>query len=348
MLIPVTIDAGRINQRNCLIEERTFAELHLREDHVEEFVRLNIDLVFEDESLLLVGRQVFDANGKRCDLVAVSQDGTLVLIELKRDAQDSKGRSEPFESQAIRYAATLATIADESELVEKLFVPYIERHKHEYSLGDLSASEYAHRQLKTFLAGNQSVETFNKRQRIVLLASGFDDETLSSAVWLSRQGISISCLRLVPLEIDGNQFLQCETLVPLPKAADYLVPFPEPGARRVAPASAVEGSARSSRRSLPRMRKLMEWGIVAAGDVLCLKNYQDSEATLVDANIVEYKGEKMSPNEWGQAVTGWSTIAIYDWAMKGGRTLSDLRSERMAEEERKLAASDAEPEDVQA
>lgn len=348
MLIPVQIDAGRINQRSSVIEERTFAEMQLREDHVEEFVRRNIDLVFEDESLLLVGRQVFDVNGKRCDLVAVAQDGTLVLVELKRDAQDSKGRREPFESQAIRYAATLATIGDEAELVEKLFAPYIERHKSEFALGDLSPSEYAHRQLKSFLAGNQSAGTFNKRQRIVLLASGFDDETLSSAVWLSRQGISISCLRLVPLEIDGNHFLQCETLVPLPKAADFLVPFPEPGARRVAPASVVEGSARSSRRVLPRMRKLMEWGIVAPGDVLCLKNYPDSDAILVDANTVEYKGRKMSPNEWGQVVTGWSTIAIYDWAMKEGRTLYDLRAERMAEEERKLAAVNAEPEDVQA
>lgn len=334
MLIPVTITPGSIAQRPAAIQERTFAELQIREDHMEEFVRGNIDLVFEDESLLVVGKQVFDANGKRCDLVAVAEDGTLVLIELKRDAQDAKGRREPFESQAIRYAATLATIADESELVEKLYAPYIERHRPEFDLGDLSPSEYAHRKLKDFLAGNQSARTFNQRQRIVLIASGFDDETLSSAVWLSNQGIDIACLQLAPMDIDGAIFLRCETMVPLPKAADYLVPFADAGARRAAPVAQAEGAAKARRRFLPRMAKLFEWGIVAPGDVLTLKGYDGHEAMVIDAQMVEYKGQPMRFNQWGQTATGWSSIAIYDWAMKDGRTLFDLRAERMAEEER--------------
>ena len=42
-------------------------------------------------------------------------------------------RKEPFEFQAIRYAASYAKIKSPEVLVNKIFAPYIEKHKDEFS-----------------------------------------------------------------------------------------------------------------------------------------------------------------------------------------------------------------------
>jgi hypothetical protein len=63
------------------------------------------------------------------------------------------------------------------------------------------------------------------------------------------------------------------------------------------------------------------------------KNYEDSTAVVQDATTVRFKGKEMSFNDWGQQVTGWSAISIYDWATTPeNKTLSELRAQRMEEE----------------
>ena len=93
------------------MEEVTFSDLQMMEDQVEEILRKNIDMICGDEeSMLLVGQQAANRAQARCDLIAVDQEGNLVLIELKRDRQDMRRRPEPLEFQAIRYAASCAAI----------------------------------------------------------------------------------------------------------------------------------------------------------------------------------------------------------------------------------------------
>jgi hypothetical protein len=88
-----------------------------------------------------------------------------------------------------------------------------------------------------------------------------------------------------------------------------------------------------ARTALPRMPKLMEWGIVQKGMALKIKNYEDSTAVVQDATTVRFKDKEMSFNDWGQQVTGWSAISIYDWATTPeNKTLSELRAQRMEEE----------------
>lgn len=112
------------NQVNKL-EEITFADIHMREVHIEEILRNNIDMICDDEeSMILVGQQVVNEQLGRSDLTAIDQDGNLVLIEIKRDKRDIESRREPFEFQAIRYAASCATIQSTDELIQNLFAPY--------------------------------------------------------------------------------------------------------------------------------------------------------------------------------------------------------------------------------
>ncbi|WP_242849749.1 hypothetical protein [Clostridium novyi] len=45
------------------------------------------------------------------------------------------------------------------------------------------------------------------------------------------------------------------------------------------------------------MDKLFEWGIIKAGDVVVIKNRDNSEATVIDSKYVDFKGEKLTFNK---------------------------------------------------
>lgn len=116
-----------------------------KESHLEELVRSNVELLFgNDVSALIVGQQVYDQNNKRSDLVALDDKGNLVLIELKRSGEDMRHRSEPLEFQAIRYAATVATIRSIDDLVRDMFEDYVRRHRVELDKEGLTALVNVH------------------------------------------------------------------------------------------------------------------------------------------------------------------------------------------------------------
>lgn len=102
-----------------------------------------IMLCDDEDSMLIVGQQVQDVNHKRSDLTAIDTDGNIVLIEIKRDVQDILSRKEPLEFQAIRYAASCATIKTSDELVQNIFAPYVEKHRSEFGEEALTSSELA-------------------------------------------------------------------------------------------------------------------------------------------------------------------------------------------------------------
>src|SRR4051794_16879877 len=151
------------------IDAVTFSDLHLVEDDIEELLRCNIDMICdEEESMLIVGRQVRNAQHGRSDLTAVDNNGNIVLIEIKRDRRDIESRKEAFEFQAIRYAASYATIADAEDLVNKIYAPYIEKYRNEFEDVTLTSAELGNRKLNEFLRENGAGTNFNKNQRIIL------------------------------------------------------------------------------------------------------------------------------------------------------------------------------------
>ena len=96
-----------------------------------------------------------------------------------------------------------------------------------------------------------------------------------------------------------------------------------------------EDEATTKRKStqLPKMDWLIEQGIISIGDEVYLINHPEEVATVVDAKNVEYKGEKMSFNQYGCEITGWKAIQIYAFMKKvgGNKTLAKLREEKMEE-----------------
>lgn len=291
-VVPIVLGdepAGRLKVAPAEVEikDLTFAQMGVQEDDLEEFIRRNIDIVFPDETLLVVGQQVVNEGRGRADLVAIDAASSVVLIELKRDAGDIQSRAEQLEAEEV---------------------------------------------LAEFLERNQvRSDEFNRRQRIVLVASSYKEEVLSACAWLSRGGIDIRCLTLSPIACKGQNFLVVEQIIPPTKLEEYFVAVAERGRRR----STLVGSTPSERRrgTLPRMRALIDWGIIKPGDKLYIKNHPEAIAVIVDAETVTSGGEQLRFNDWGTKVTGWSAINIYEWAVlaSADRTLDELRRQRMEE-----------------
>lgn len=325
------------------VEDVTFQKLGLVEHDIEEFVRRNIGVLFpdSDESLLVIGQQARNQQGGIADLVAVDADGNVVLVELKRDRNDMEARREPFEFQAVRYAANYAKLTSAADLVERLFAPYVERHRSEYQLGDLTPSEYAGRLLSQFLAENKTDDRLNNRQRIVLVASAFDPQTLSACAWLAKNGVDIRCVALSPARYEGRHFLAVEQVIPPPVLDDYFVEVAAPKSGAGTQHTTGLGG-RKGRTPLPRMSKLFEWGILKRGDVVYVQNHPAMKAQVLDDKHVEYNGKQIPFNAWATSVTGWSAINVYEWVVKenGGQTLDDLRRARMNQETATSAAGD--------
>ncbi len=190
------------------IEAVTFSELNMTENDIEEILRNNIDMICdEEESMLIVGKQVKNEKNARSDLTAVDNNGDIVLIEIKRDRKDIIYRKEAFEFQAIRYAASYATIDRTEGLVKRVYAPYIEKYRDEFELGELTSFELGIRKLNEFLEANDAHKDFNEKQRIILVASDFDDQTLSAVAWLNNNNVDISCYKLTPYRINEDIFL---------------------------------------------------------------------------------------------------------------------------------------------
>ena len=310
------------------VEETTFSALGFVESQIEEFLRRNIDVVLEEETLLIIGQQVINAARGRSDLIAIDRNGSIVLIEIKRDVADIKLRHEPFEFQAIRYAASLATIKDVDDLVSKIFAKYIADHPGEFVLGGLTCSELGKRILTDFLRQNNADRTFNQKQRIILIASDFDEQTLSAVAWLIQNDVDISAFRITPKKFMDHLFFDASAILPPDSLEGFYVDIL--ASEKV---GAVHPPIGKKRTNLPRMKTLLEWGLVSKGDTLVIVNHSDSDAEVLDYATVKYKGETLTFNDWGSRVTGWSALNIYDWAKKkdGTKTLADLRAAKMEE-----------------
>ena len=314
------------------IEPVTFSELNMTENDIEEVLRNSIDMICdEEESMLIVGRQVRNEKNGRSDLTAVDNNGNMVLIEIKRDRKDIEHRREAFEFQAIRYAASYATIEKTDDLVKKVYAPYIEKYRSEFELGELTSFELGIRKLNEFLQVNDAQKNFNEKQRIILVASDFDEQTLSAVAWLNSNNVDMSCYRLTPYKLNEDLFFYVEKLLPVTNYDDYYVNLMDKSL--IATAS---GEKKIIRRSLPKIDLMLEWGVVKEGDIIVAKGREHEGRLLSNGNVM-VNGEEKSMQAWLKEIYGWSSVQTYVFAVhkETGKTLSQIREEYMTQKETK-------------
>lgn len=305
------------------VEPVTFSELGMKENDIEEILRCNIDMLCdEEESMLIVGQQVRNEKHGRSDLTAIDNSGYLVLIEIKRDHKDIVNRAEAFEFQAIRYAASYATIENPDELVKRVYAPYIEKYRHEFEPGELTSYEFGTRKLNEFLKDNEAENGFNKRQRIILVASGFDEQTLSAVAWLNSNNVDICCYQLIPYMSGEQLLLYTDRILPPATYNDYYVDLMNKSTA-IAPRK-----GEITRRALPRINTMLEWGAVKEGDIIVAKGRKNEGRLLANGNVMVGEQEK-SIAAWLKEVFGWSSIQTYAFSVhkESGKTLSQIRRE---------------------
>lgn len=320
-----------INEKVTKIDTVTFASLKMKESKIEEILRNNIELIVEDdESLLIIGQQVSDSTNKRSDLIAIDSNGNLVLIEIKRDKQDIESRKEAFEIQAIRYAASCATIEDENQLIQ-IYSKYIEKHRTEYeNAGNLTTQEIAKREFEQFKNQN-NINQFNAKQRIILVASNFDEQTLSAVAWLNSNNVDISCYQICPYLYDDHIFIEPQKILPVVEYDDFYVSLNKPDKLQKKPQSNI------TKRVLPRIDKLLEWNVVYVGDILIAKGSNpESRAILQESGKVKVNEDVMSILAWLKSVYHWSNVDTYKFTIqeKTNKTLYQLRAEKMEKMEK--------------
>jgi len=203
----------------------------------------------------------------------------------------------------------------------------------EFRRGQLTSAQIGMDVLEQFFEQNEiDDDEFNRKQRIALIASSFDKETLSACAWLSKQKVDIRCLALSPFKSCDKLFLTAEQIIPPRKLESYFVEVAMSGRRTAPTHRRVSGTI--SRESMPRMATLLEWGIIKPGDLVHIRKYPDEKAEIIDHRTVRFRDTAMLFNEWGKKVTGWSAINIYEWTILTERdlTLDALRRAHMEEQ----------------
>lgn len=137
------------------------------------------------EELLLINNQVRTKANKRADILAMDKQGNAVIVELKKDDAWLG-----VEMQALQYLADFSHFSGQN-FIDK-FAP---------NDGE---------NIKGFLGSEVNIEDLNKRQRIILVARGFDETLFSMGEWLSSKGVGFRCIAYTPIEVQGKRFISFE------------------------------------------------------------------------------------------------------------------------------------------
>ena len=322
----------------------TASKTTAHEADLEDLLAANVNLIEasgdEDDTLLIIGRQVKTTSGKVMDLVALDSSGALSLIEVKRDEKDVKVRKDHAEIQSVRYAASLARLRTADDLVMKLYAPYIEKYREEdraANAGGRSSVEWARKKLADFIDTNQiPAERINHSQKIVLIGAGFDEDTKSAAAWMAKNGLPLRVVEVRPYSVGaGSYVLDIQQVIPPLLTEDFYVDVTSAGPARRRAATGVE----SGRTSRLKLKDLLAAGVLKAGDAVWFKGKPEKKAYLTHDAKCEHDGTEMSVLAFGKAMSGWGAVNIYEWINHGptdkllGRLRDEVEARRFAEEQ---------------
>jgi len=142
------------------------------EQQLEQMIVASPSLLSDD--IMLIGRQEDTGLGGRIDLLAVNPDGTLVLVELKRDRTPRE-----VVAQALDYASW----------VEKLGAGEIAAIYGRFKPGSSLAADF-----KARFGSPLDEAALNASHQIVLVAAALDDSTERIIRYLGDRGIAINAM----------------------------------------------------------------------------------------------------------------------------------------------------------
>ena len=95
------------------------------------------------------------------------------------------------------------------------------------------------------------------------------------------------------------------------------------------------GNARIiNRKELPRIKEMLSWGVVHAGDILVARDTDEEAELQSDGQVKTPSGDIKSIQQWLKDIYGWASVETYKYSelKRSGKTLSEIRREYMNQE----------------
>ena len=194
----------RVEQDDVIeVQQTTTTEEVVYESQVETWVSRRPDML--GEKLLIIGRQVgLDGGKDQIDLLALDEEGALVVVELKRDLIGGDA-----DLPGLRYAALIGDW-EESD-IRKQAEGYWE------SLGEE----------RDFLEETQALcgdeVTLNTAQRLILVGRDIKPRLGSMALWLIKQGVDLRVVAIGLLKDNNRVYLQPQVVIPPPAEPKFVL-----------------------------------------------------------------------------------------------------------------------------
>jgi Endonuclease NucS C-terminal domain len=155
------------------------------EQLLEEMIAKKPEILHPD--WMLIGRQVNTAAGGRIDLLAIQPDGSLVIIELKRNRTPRD-----VVAQAIDYASWVDRLR--SEEIASIYT--------QFKMGQSLSADFKDR-----FRQELDEENLNQSHQIVVVAAALDDSTERIISYLNERDIAINALFFQIFSLGEQQLL---------------------------------------------------------------------------------------------------------------------------------------------
>lgn len=167
-----------LNNEGNLISysEESFQENH-REHDLEEILEKNPEYFFNDQKILIIGRQVTTNLNTFIDLLGINSSGNTVIIELKRDRTPRE---------------TLAQLLEYASFVDVLDYEQLNDIFKNYYNEETELEEYC----KEYFSENNDEEniSWNKNAILLIVGQSITKEIKQTSQFLRKKGIDVRCL----------------------------------------------------------------------------------------------------------------------------------------------------------
>jgi len=119
----------------------------------------------------------------------------------------------------------------------------------------------------------------------------------------------MSCFRLTPYNFNDEVYFHTEKLLPVTNYDDYYVNLMDKST-----ITSTSSDKKITRRSLPKIDLMLEWGVVKEGDIIVAKG-KENEGTLLSNGNVMVNGQEKSLQVWLKEIYGWSSVQTYVFAV---------------------------------
>lgn len=189
------------------VPDTTFAAENLLErKDLQRLLHRDISPIGDDLMVIAEEYGEWEDSNRRIDLLCLSKDAVLVVVELKRTEDGGH-----MELQAIRYAAMVSSMT-----LDQVIQVCANTRKVELEAARSEVLDFL--QLATVEEAELAGDV-----RIVLVSSNFSTELTTAVLWLNSHDLDITCIRLRPYRMGDDVLIDATQIIPLPEAADYEV-----------------------------------------------------------------------------------------------------------------------------